>query len=100
MMLATEKLESYDPINIGLGKGYTIKEALKMMLEIDGYTNAKVVFDPSKPSMIPIRLIDITRAEELLGFRPRTGLPEGIRQTIRWYRKTRPGQASDNKNRK
>jgi len=88
MILATEKVESYNPINIGLGKGYSIKQALQMMLEIDGYTNAKVTYNSSKPSMIPIRLIDTTKAEKVLGFKATTGLREGIRKTIEWYRKT------------
>lgn len=88
LILAAEKIDSYNPINIGLGKGYSIKQALQMMLEIDGYTNAKIVFDSSKPSMIPIRLIDISKAETLLGFKPKTGLREGIKKTIDWYRKT------------
>lgn len=88
MMLATEKVESYDPINIGLGKGYSIKEALQIILEVDGYTDAKIKLNPSKPSTIPVRLIDTTKAETLLGFRAKTGLKEGIKKTIEWYRET------------
>ena len=86
MMLAAEKIDTYNPINIGLGKGYTIKEALQMMLEVDGYTDAKIEYDSSKPSMIPIRLIDIDKAEKVLGFKAKTGLKEGIKRTIEWYR--------------
>ena len=89
MMLAAEKIDSYNPINIGFGRGYSIKQALQMILEVDGYTEAKVKYDPSKPSMIPIRLIDTTKADTILGFKAKTGLREGIRQTIEWYRKTR-----------
>ena len=89
MILATEKIDSYNPINIGLGTGYSIKEALQIMLEVDGYTDAKVVYNSSKPSMIPIRLIDTTRAEKLLVFKAKTGLREGISKTIDWYRKNR-----------
>jgi len=88
LILAAEKIDSYNPINIGLGKGYSIKQALQMMLEIDGYNDAKIVFNSSKPSMIPIRLIDITKAETLLGFKPETELREGIKKTLEWYRKT------------
>ena len=88
MMLATERVESYNPINIGLGKGYSIKQALQLMLEVDGYTDARIEFNPSKPSMIPVRLIDTTKAENVLGFKAKTGLKEGIRKTIEWYRKT------------
>jgi len=89
MMLATEKINSYNPINIGLGTGYSIKEALQIMLEVDSYTDAKVVYNSSKPSMIPIRLVDTARAEKLLGFKAKTGLWTGISQTIEWYRKNR-----------
>lgn len=87
VMLATEKIDTYNPLNIGLGRGYTIKEALQIMLEADGYRDANVVFNPEKPSMIPIRLIDTSLAEKVLGFRAKTGLEEGIRKTIEWYRK-------------
>ena len=88
MILATEKIDTYNPINIGLGRGYSIKEALRMMLEVDGYANAKIEFDTSKPSMIPIRLLDTAKAESVLGFRAETGLRDGIRKTIDWYRRT------------
>jgi len=87
MMLAAEKIDSFNPINIGLGTGYSIKQALAMMLEVDSYTDAKVVYNSSKPSMIPIRLIDTSLAEEVLGFKAKTGLQEGISRTIDWYRK-------------
>ena len=89
MMLAVEKIESYNPLNIGLGKGYSIKQALQIMLEADNYTDAKIKFDASRPSMIPIRLIDTTKAATSLGFKAKTGLREGIRKTIEWYRKSR-----------
>jgi GDP-L-fucose synthase len=88
LLLASEKIISYNPVNIGLGQGYTIKQALQMMLESDGFTGAKIVYNSSKPSMIPIRLIDITKAEKLLGFKPKTALREGIQKTLAWYRKT------------
>lgn len=89
MMLAAEKVDSFYPINIGLGTGYSIKQALAMMLEIDGYTDANVVYNSSKPSMIPIRLLDTSLAQKVLGFKANTGLREGISRTIGWYRKNR-----------
>ena len=94
LILAAEKIESYNPINIGLGKGYSIKQALQIMLEVDGYTDARVKFNPSKPSMIPMRLIDTTKAETILGFKAKTGLREGIKKTIEWYRKTHQPEKS------
>jgi GDP-L-fucose synthase len=93
MVLAVEKVKSYNPINIGLGKGHSIKEALQISLEVDGYAAARVEFDFSKPSMIPIRLIDTTKAETILGFRAKTGLREGIGKTIEWYRRTHAAES-------
>ncbi|MFH1387075.1 MAG: NAD-dependent epimerase/dehydratase family protein [bacterium] len=91
VILATEKINTYDPINIGFGKGYSIKKILQMALEIDGYKEVKVEYDQSKPSMIPVRLIDTTKAEELLGFKPKTDIRTGIAKTIDWYRKNYAG---------
>ena len=88
IFLAMEKVDSYNPINIGAGKGYTVKELLRIILEEDGYTDAEIVFNPAKPTMIPIRKVDIAKAKEILGFTPKTDLREGVRKTIRWYRES------------
>jgi GDP-L-fucose synthase len=89
VILAAEKINSFNPINIGLGKGYSVKQALAMMLEVDGYTKANIVYNSTKPSMIPIRLLDVSLAKKVLGFKANTGLREGIGKTIDWYRKNR-----------
>lgn len=89
MLLAAEKLTSYAAINIGMGKGYTVNQMLQMILEIDGYSNARVTYDRSKPTMIPLRLIDTSKAKEALGFEALVSVEEGIRRTIEWYRATR-----------
>lgn len=60
-----------------------------MMLKIDGFTGARIQFNPSRPSMIPVRLIDTSKAAAVLGFKAGTGLREGIRKTIAWYRRSR-----------
>jgi GDP-L-fucose synthase len=86
LVLAAEKMDTYDPINIGLGKGHSIKELLGLLLEIEGCRDLRVEYDGSKPSMIPLRLIDIGKAEQKLGFRAQTDLREGIIKTIEWYK--------------
>jgi len=82
---AVEKIERHTAINIGLGKAYRVKEILNTVQDLAGYQDAKVVFDFSKPSMIPIRLIDTTKAETLLGFRAKTELRDGLKKTLHWY---------------
>lgn len=86
LMLAAEKINTYDPVNIGLGKGYSIKDIFKIALEVEGCSAAKLEFDTTKPSMIPVRLIDTTKARNLLGFKAQTDIRQGIQKTILWYK--------------
>ena len=86
MLLAMEKIHTFDPINIGTGRQSTIKDALKAILRADNHTQAKVVFNNSKPTMIPMRLIDVSKAKRLLGFQAKISLAEGIRRTVEWYK--------------
>lgn len=89
MVLAASRLDHYAAINIGLGRGYSVRDLLKFVLELDGYENAKIKFDASKPTMIPLRLVDTSKAERLLGFRAPTDIREGLRRTLEWYRQSR-----------
>jgi GDP-L-fucose synthase len=86
MLLAMELVKRYAAFNIGSGRGITVKDLLAQMLEIDGFSSARVFYDPSKPTMIPVRLVDVSRAQKELGFRPVTGIRTGITNTLRWYR--------------
>lgn len=86
MLLAMEKMESFDPINIAAGNSISVREALDSILEADGYSDAKVIYNSDKPSMIPLRLIDTAKAERMLGFTAHTSFQEGIAKTIQWYR--------------
>lgn len=88
LLLAFEASEDYLAINIASGKGYSVKEVLRTALEVDGYTGACVSFDPSKPTTIPVRLVDTRLAQQLLGFRAPTTLRDGLRKTIAWYRES------------
>lgn len=88
MLIAAERVESYNPVNIAYGRAYTIREILRTLLEIDDYANARVVYDRSKPTMIPARFIDVRKARSLLGFRAKTTLKDGLKKTIEWYRET------------
>jgi GDP-L-fucose synthase len=74
-------------VNICAGVGQTVREILEMILRVDGYEKADVRFDPSRPSTIPVRLMDNGLARKELGFEPRTSLADGLRRTIEWYRR-------------
>jgi len=85
-LLALEKHAVCDPINIGYGKGYAIKDVVGMILKSADYREARVVFDESKPSTIPFRMVDISKAKLVLGFQPRVSLEEGLNDTVRWFK--------------
>ncbi len=84
MLICMERVSGFDQINIASGVSHTIREALDIMIGIEGY-NANIQFDESKPTMIPIRLIDVSKAEEL-GFSARTSIHDGLNNTISWYK--------------
>ncbi|MFH1309978.1 MAG: NAD-dependent epimerase/dehydratase family protein [Candidatus Omnitrophota bacterium] len=86
LLLAMQKIETFDPINIASGKPVSVKEALRIILNAGDYSNAEVNFNTSKPTMIPLRLIDVSKAKQLLGFEAKTSFEDGIKNTIKWYR--------------
>ncbi len=89
LLLAMEKIDSFDPINIGSGIPTSIRQALQFILEAANYEKAHVIFNPSKPSLISQRLIDVSKAQKVLGFSTKHSLKEGIRKTVTWYKEKR-----------
>ncbi len=89
MILAMEKVDSPDPINIATGTSVTIRHVLGHLLRAGNYEDAEITYLSSKPTMIPRRLIDVTRARDLLGFEASTPLEEGLAKTLQWYEKNR-----------
>ena len=59
---------------------------VRLICEEDGWPQAKVVFDPDKPTVIPVRLVKVDKVLNLYGFKARTDLREGIKKTLAWYR--------------
>jgi GDP-L-fucose synthase len=71
--------------NIAMGKSYSIKNILKLILKIQK-VNLKILYDLSKPQMIPVRNIDISKIKKDLNWRPRVTIQEGLKKTIDWYK--------------
>lgn len=86
LVLAMEKVNQFDQINIGGGKPITIRQVLKAITKVDDFRSPKIIFNSSKPTMIPIRLININKARKVLGFSPKTSLKLGLSKTIEWYK--------------
>jgi GDP-L-fucose synthase len=85
ILLATEKYDGPQPVNLGSGFEISIKDLVEMIARLTGF-EGKLVWDVSKPNGQPRRGLDVSRAEKYFGFRAATTLEEGLRRTIEWYR--------------
>jgi len=89
MIMALEKSPGpKNPINLGSGKEYTIKDLLDIIIS-NLEKKPKVIWDISKPSGDKKRLMDISRAESLIGWKPEISLNEGIKEVMSWYSKNK-----------
>jgi len=88
MLLAMEKLDRFQPINVANGQTLTIRDVLQEILIAADYQDAHVEYDSSKPTMIPKRMIDISLANNLLDWSPKVSIKEGIQRTVDWYKET------------
>jgi GDP-L-fucose synthase len=84
IILATEKYNKPDPVNLGAGFEIRIKDLAKMIKKMVGY-NGKIIWDSTKPNGQPRRYLDTTKAEKEFGFRAKTNFEEGLKKVIKWY---------------
>ncbi len=84
ILLATEKYDKSDPVNLGSGMEISIRELAKIIAEMTGFTG-QMVWDTNQPNGQPRRRLDISRAEGEFGFRAATPFEVGLRRTIDWY---------------
>lgn len=83
-LLMLEKHAVCDPVNLGYGSSFTIKDVVGFILKATDYTEAKIEFDASRPTAIPYRMVDTSKAKELLGFEPEVSLEDGILDAVKW----------------
>jgi GDP-L-fucose synthase len=88
IVLATEKYNKPEPVNLGSGFEISVKDLVLLITQLTGFKGA-LVWDTSKPDGQPRRKFDTTRAEKEFGFKAKTGFEEGLKQTIDWYKKQR-----------
>jgi len=69
-------------INLGSGKGYTVKELVEAL---HSFLDFNYIFDTSKPSGFPKRVMDISLAREVIDYNPTTSLSEGLKETWEWF---------------
>jgi GDP-L-fucose synthase len=85
IVLAAERYNRPDPVNIGAGFEISIKDLVELIARLTGF-QGRIRWDTTKPNGQPRRCLDISRAEKEFGWRAKTGFEEGLRRTIEWYR--------------
>ena len=84
IILAMEKYNGADPVNLGSGNEISIKDLATLIGSEVGY-KGRIVFDPTKPDGQPRRRLDVSKAKELFGFEAQTSFQEGLKKVIQWY---------------
>ena len=86
IVLATEKYDGFEPVNIGSGEEITIKNLVKMMTKIIGF-EGQIKWDKTKPDGQPKRKLNTSRAKKEFGFTAKTSFKIGLREEIEWYKR-------------
>lgn len=84
-ILAAEKISDMTPINLGTGQRYKMIDVVKMICGVLNWMPSSFDFDTSKPTGALSRSLDNTKAKELLGWKPKFSLKEGLEKTVKWY---------------
>ena len=88
IVLATEKYDGSEPVNIGSSFEISIKDLTEKIARMTGF-EGKIVWDTTKPNGQPRRKLDTSRADQYFGFVAKTDFDQGLQQTIDWYIKNR-----------
>jgi GDP-L-fucose synthase len=84
IVLATEKYDGPEPVNIGSGVEIAIRDLVTLIAELAGF-DGRIVWDATKPDGQPRRCLDTSRAQKEFAFKAKMELREGLRWTIEWY---------------
>jgi len=85
ILLATEKYNKSDPVNLGTDLEITIKDLAELIAKLTGF-KGKIKWDTSKPDGQPRRKLNTSRAEREFGFKAKMNFEEGLKRTIKWYK--------------
>ena len=84
IIMATEKYNKPQPVNIGAGWEISINDLVKLIAKLMNF-KGKIIWDKSKPDGQPRRCLDTTKALKEFGFKAKTNFEEGLIKTIKWY---------------
>lgn len=84
ILLAAEKYNKSDPVNIGAGFEISISDLVTLIGGLVEF-NGKIIWDKTRPDGQPRRGLDTSKAFDEFGFKAKTSFEEGLRKTIHWY---------------
>lgn len=87
IVLAAEKYNSSDPVNLGANFEISIKSLTEKIAKHAGFTG-KIRWDASKPDGQPRRRLDTALAKKFFGFEARVDIDTGLKRTIAWYKQS------------
>jgi GDP-L-fucose synthase len=94
IVMATERYNSSDPVNLGTGEEISIQDLAQLIAGQVGYGGG-IVWDIAKPNGQPRRCLDVSRAKDLFGFEAKYRVRDGIPKTVAWFLANR-GRNTDN----
>lgn len=87
IVLATDKYNEPDPVNIGNGREITIRDLVEKIASMTGFRGL-INWDKTKPDGQPRRCLNVDKAK-IFGFEAKTGFDEGLKATIEWFQRLR-----------
>jgi len=90
LLLAAERLDTSDAVNVGVGKETRIRDLAETIERLVGF-QGETVWDSSRPDGQPKRFLDVHRARDLMGFEAKVPLEEGLERTIASFREQTAG---------
>jgi len=88
ILMAAERYNSSDPVNIGTGEEISIRDLAEKTKILTGY-EGRIDWDVTRPNGQPRRQLDVNRARDLFGFSAQVDLGEGLGRTVEWFNANR-----------
>ena len=88
IILAAEKYNSSQPVNLGAGFEISIKKLADLIVKLTKF-KGEIIWDATKPDGQPRRCLDTTRARKEFGFEAKVPFETGLKRTIAWYERKR-----------
>jgi GDP-L-fucose synthase len=88
-MLAAERYDKPEPVNLGTSEEISIRDLVALIAELTGF-KGQIVYDASKPDGQPRRKLNVDRAKKEFGFTAKTSFRLGLQRTIEWFKANSP----------